>query len=78
MGGGCSRACCCGRFAEVPAYGEEGDDDEDDDLGYVDALFCHGVVCEVVGVCGVRRIDGGKRGDCAGADEVRGEAGRRG
>jgi hypothetical protein len=41
------------RLAEVPSHGEEGDDDEDEDLGDVDALFGHGERgCEREGWCG--------------------------
>lgn len=42
-----SRAIC-GGLAGIPAVHEEGDDREDDDLRYVDALFGH--------VCGVYRM----------------------
>lgn len=31
----------CRRLARVPSINEEGDDSEHDNLGYVDALFCH-------------------------------------
>jgi hypothetical protein len=39
--GSCSRASA-GRLAEVPAHGEEADDEKDEDLGDVDGLFGHG------------------------------------
>jgi hypothetical protein len=39
--GDCSRARA-GRLAEVPAHGEEGDDEEDENLGDIDGLFGHG------------------------------------
>jgi hypothetical protein len=36
----CSRARRC-RFAKVPSYSKEADDKKNDDLRYVDGLFCH-------------------------------------